>query len=56
MAPLTRGPLHEATVGRSRFGDHRFGDGEPLVLFNGDAMAMSMWPDRLLEALAATSN
>lgn len=52
MDPLDRGPLNTTQVGRSRFGWHRCGSGEPLVLLNGDAMAMSLWPDRLLACLA----
>jgi len=53
MTALNRGPLQHLQRGSSRFGYHRLGSGEPLVLLNGDAMAMSLWPDRLLESLAA---
>ncbi|MEB3275805.1 MAG: alpha/beta hydrolase [Cyanobacteriota bacterium] len=53
MANLTRGPLLTLTVQGHCFGYHQLGSGELLVLLNGDAMCMSMWPDALLQALAA---
>lgn len=51
-ARLDRGPPQTSQVGLSWFGWHCFGNGDPLLLLNGDAMAMSLWPDRLLACLA----
>lgn len=47
-----RGPLRHVGAGGATYGYHRFGSGPELVLFNGDAMCMSMWTDALLESLA----
>lgn len=49
-----RGPLHKIAAGAAEYGYHRFGSGPDLVLFNGDAMCMSMWTDELLTTLAQT--
>lgn len=47
-----RGSLRQAEVAGTTYGYHRFGSGSDLVLFNGDAMCMSMWTDTLLSTLA----
>lgn len=47
-----RGELRHVQVGESSFGYHTFGTGPELVLFNGDAMCMSLWTDELLRQLS----
>ncbi len=51
-ADPARGPLLHIGAGGAEYGYHRLGSGPDLVLFNGDAMCMSMWTDTLLTALA----